>query len=139
MKQSIRICILFAVILASGGASVRAWELEGLSVPGLASAEVPVPAPDSRPSRDWTVLIYVSARNNLGLEAIKDVNEMEAAGSTARVAVAVEMGRIVTASPFNPFSSTQEPLPPQADWTGSRRRAILYNIPRWTASYRSLF
>lgn len=95
----------------------------GLS--GLPEVSAPEPAPPARPaSKDWTVLIYVSARNNLGLEAIKDVNEMEAAGSTARVNVVTEMGRIKCDPPFNPFSSVQEPLPPQADWTGSRRFLI---------------
>ncbi|MBI5744463.1 MAG: hypothetical protein HY952_07940 [Elusimicrobia bacterium] len=82
---------------------------------------VQVPAVSRPAPKEWTVLIYVSARNNLGLEAIKDVNEMEAAGSTDKVNVVVEMGRIVTEPPFNPFSSVQEPKPPQADWTGSRR------------------
>ncbi|MDD2804266.1 MAG: clostripain-related cysteine peptidase [Elusimicrobiales bacterium] len=100
----------------------RAAQLEALGaadLPAVESAEPPAP---SRPAaKDWTVLIYVSARNNLGLEAIKDVNEMEAAGSTDKVSVVVEMARIVTEPPFNPFSSVQEPKPPQADWTGSRR------------------
>ncbi len=103
----------------------RAQKLERLGAADLPSAELPAaPAPDRAPVKEWTVLIYVSARNNLGLEAIKDVNEMEAAGSTDKVNVVVEMARIVTAPPFNPFSSVQEPVPPQADWTGSRRFLI---------------
>ncbi len=82
--------------------------------------EVPKVSFSSKAIKEWTVLIYVSARNNLGLEAIKDVNEMEAAGSTDKVNIVVEMGRIETDPPFNPFADP-EPLPPQADWTGSRR------------------
>ena len=70
---------------------------------------------------DWTVLVYVSARNDLGLEALKDLNEMEAAGSTAKVNVVAELGRKVTEPEFNPFSSVPPPQLAQADWTGSRR------------------
>jgi len=95
------------------------------SAAGTVKAEAPVPgAPVKAALKEWTVLIYVSARNNLGLEAIKDVNEMEAAGSTDKVNVVVEMGRIVCKPDFNPFASVQEPVPPQADWTGSRRFLI---------------
>jgi hypothetical protein len=113
---------LLALLTFAPAFHAHASGLERLTAAELPAAEAPQPAEPGRPAqKDWTVLIYVSARNNLGLEAIKDVNEMEAAGSTDRVNVAVEMGRIVTEPPFNPFSSTQEPAPPQADWTGSRR------------------
>ncbi len=103
-------------------APAAGFDLQVLGAAALPAAEVPAAPEPGRPApKEWTVLVYVSARNDLGLEAIKDVNEMEAAGSTARVNVVVEMGRIVTPPPFNPFSSVQEPAPPQADWTGSRR------------------
>jgi len=96
--------------------------LQRLGAASLPDIEVPAAAGPGRPApKDWTVLVYVSARNNLGLEAIKDVNEMEAAGSTSRLNVVAELGRIVTEPVNNPFSSVQEPVPPQADWTGSRR------------------
>lgn len=95
---------------------MRAGDIPELSVPA-----VPEPAAPERNVKDWTVLIYVSARNNLAIDAIKDVNEMEAAGSTSRMNVAVELGRIKGEPFFNPFASVQEPVPPQNDWTGSRR------------------
>ncbi len=102
--------------------SPAAGPLEAMRAVDLPEVMVPeVPAPRRPALKEWTVLVYVSARNNLGLEAIKDVNEMEAAGSTGKVNVVVELGRVVTPPPFNPFSSVQEPAPPQADWTGSRR------------------
>jgi len=114
--------IALALALSLCAAPARAFQLETL---GAADLPVAVPEAPSAPARqaakEWTVLIYVSARNNLGLEAIKDVNEMEAAGSTGKVNVVAELGRIKCDPPFNPFSSVQEPLPPQADWTGSRR------------------
>ena len=116
----------FLVCLLCCAARAGALPLESLRVADLpAAGPRAVSAPGRAvPVKEWTVLIYVSARNNLGLEAIKDVNEMEAAGSTDRVNVAVEMGRIKCPPPFNPFASVQEPPPPQADWTGSRRFLI---------------
>ncbi len=99
--------------------------LETLSAGDLPAVSAPAAPDPGRPApKEWTVLIYVSARNSLGNEALKDVNEMEAAGSTAKVNVVAELGRIVTEQPFNPFASVQEPPLPQADWTGSRRFLI---------------
>lgn len=113
-----------AALLIGSPLLAGAAALEGLLSADVPLAEVPEAVAPARPSpKDWTVLIYVSARNNLGLEAIKDVNEMEAAGSTSKVNVVTEMARIHTEPVFNPFSDP-EPLPPQADWTGSRRFLI---------------
>lgn len=112
----------FALALSLCAAPARAFQLETLGAAGLPAVLMEAPAAPARPAaKEWTVLIYVSARNSLGLEAIKDVNEMEAAGSTDKVNVVTELGRIKCDPPFNPFSSVQEPVPPQADWTGSRR------------------
>jgi hypothetical protein len=115
---------LFGLVFFSAPAGAQ--QLETLGAADLPAIEIPgVPSPSRAASaKEWTVLIYVSARNNLGLEAIKDVNEMEAAGSTDKVNVVAEMGRIKCDPPFNPFASVQEPLPPQADWTGVRRFLI---------------
>ena len=111
-----------ALALSLCAAPARAFQLDTLGASDLPAAVPEAPPAPARPAaKEWTVLIYVSARNNLGLEAIKDVNEMEAAGSTGKVNVVAELGRIKCDPPFNPFSSVQEPLPPQADWTGSRR------------------
>jgi len=121
---SVKNILAFPLLLLSlfAGRPAAAFDLPGLGAAGLPESPVPAAAAPGRPApKEWTVLVYVSARNNLGLEAIKDVNEMEAAGSTSRVSVVAEMGRIVTEPVFNPFASVQEPVPPQADWTGSRR------------------
>lgn len=116
---------LLALPLLFGPSFSAAAPLEALSAADLPAVAAPVPPEPGRPApKEWTVLVYVSARNNLGNEALKDVNEMEAAGSTDKVNVVVELGRIVTEEPFNPFSSVQEPPLPQADWTGSRRFLI---------------
>ncbi|OGR44809.1 MAG: hypothetical protein A2X35_05800 [Elusimicrobia bacterium GWA2_61_42] len=116
----------FAALFCLPALAPAAYSLSLDQLGAAGEVEVAAPGEPARAAalKDWTVLIYVSARNNLGLEAIKDVNEMEAAGSTGRVNVVVEMGRIKCAPPFNPFASVQEPVPPQADWTGSRRFLI---------------
>jgi len=123
-KISLPAALLFC--LAFFTLPAQALRLETLAAADLPAVELPGAAAPSRAAsaKEWTVLIYVSARNNLGLEAIKDVNEMEAAGSTDRVNVVAEMGRIKCDPPFNPFSSVQELPPPQADWTGVRRFLI---------------
>lgn len=117
------IFILAAVICgAIFPASASAGAFSQLAGQAAAAPAVPAPAPAMRAApKEWTVLIYVSARNNLGIEALKDVNEMEAAGSTDKVNVVAELGRIKCEPDFNPFSSVQPPVMAQADWTGSRR------------------
>jgi hypothetical protein len=43
---------------------------------------------------EWTIMVYVNGKNNLEPFAIKDINEMEQVGSTAKVNIVVEMGRM---------------------------------------------
>ena len=43
---------------------------------------------------DWTVLVYLDGDNNLEGAALDDLNEMEAAGSTADVHIVVQLDRI---------------------------------------------
>ena len=113
-------------ILLLAALPARALQLETLGAADLPAAGIPAAASPARaaPVKEWTVLIYVSARNNLGLEALKDVNEMEAAGTTDKVNVVAELGRVNCAPPFNPFAGAPPPPPPQAEWTGSRRFLI---------------
>ena len=110
---------LFCAFFCAG--TTHALQLERLTARNLPEITVaPAPAPD-RVRKEWTVLVYVSARNSLGIEAIKDVNEMEEAGSGDKVNVVAELGRIHVDPVYNPFTGISEPLPLQDDWTGSRR------------------
>jgi hypothetical protein len=43
---------------------------------------------------NWTIMVYVNAKNNLERFGLLDVNEMEKIGSTDKVKIAVELGRI---------------------------------------------
>jgi hypothetical protein len=45
---------------------------------------------------DWTVMVYVNAKNNLEQFGLLNVNQMEMVGSTDKVKIAVELGRMST-------------------------------------------
>ncbi|MDA8244993.1 MAG: clostripain-related cysteine peptidase, partial [Elusimicrobia bacterium] len=64
----------------------------------LAGQEVSVPAPDasaaSRAQKEWTIMVFVNGKNNLERYALKDMNEMEMVGSTDKVNIVTEIGRI---------------------------------------------
>ncbi|MFA6583523.1 MAG: clostripain-related cysteine peptidase, partial [Elusimicrobiaceae bacterium] len=61
---------------------------------------------------EWTIMVFVNGKNNLEEFALKDMNEMEAVGSNAKVNVVTEIGRI------NGYSSAD------GNWTGSRRYLV---------------
>ncbi len=71
------------------------------------SPAVPAPAADAGPAviantaapaaeREWLIMVYISAMNDLGILgfAEKSINELEKVGSTDRVAVVVEYGML---------------------------------------------
>ncbi|OGR81047.1 MAG: hypothetical protein A2X32_08880 [Elusimicrobia bacterium GWC2_64_44] len=55
--------------------------------------ELPQPAPRAA-EKEWTVLVFINGKNNLEPFGLKDLNEMETAGSTDRVNVVVQLARI---------------------------------------------
>lgn len=63
-------------------------------------------------NRKWTLLIYINADNDLEEFGVQDVNEMEQVGSTAEVAIVVQMDRI------RGYDSSND------DWTHTRRFLI---------------
>lgn len=63
--------------------------------------------------KEWTVMVYMAADNNLEPAAINDLNEMETAGSSADVDIVVQIDRIPG------FDDTN------GDWTTTRRYHIL--------------
>ncbi len=86
-------------------------ELNGLEI------SLPAPAPaemDKKPvkAKEWTIMVYVNAKNNLERYGIKDMNEMEMVGSSDKVNVVVEMGRM------KGFDSSN------GDWVGTRRYLV---------------
>jgi len=87
-------------------------EIAGLemSVPASAlSVEKGVPA---KAEKEWTIMVFVNGKNNLETYALKDMNEMEMIGSTDKVNVVVEIGRI------SGYASND------GDWKTSRRYLV---------------
>ena len=61
---------------------------------------------------EWTIMVYLAGDNNLETFAIKDLNEMEVAGSTDEINLLVEMDRA------HGYSTEDD------DWTGARRYRV---------------
>lgn len=85
-----------------------------LATPTPPATSVPLPsATHDGALADWTVLVYMNADNNLEQAALLDMNEMEAAGSSERVQVLVQIDRAIGESAE------------QGDWTDTRRYRIV--------------
>ena len=56
------------------------------------AAVSPAPFPAARVEKEWTVMAYMNARNNLEKFGQKDLNEMETVGSTDQVNIVAELG-----------------------------------------------
>jgi len=68
---------------------------------------------DHMPGRkEWTIMVYINGKNNLEKFALKDMNEMEMIGSSDKVNVVVEVGRM------EDFDDSD------GDWKGTRRYLI---------------
>jgi len=80
-----------------------------LSAPASSAEEA-----DKKVSRvkEWTIMVYINGKNNLERFALKDMNEMEMVGSSDKVNVVVEIGRMAG------FDSSN------GDWNGTRRYLI---------------
>jgi len=59
--------------------------------------------------KDWTVMVFLNGKNNLEEFALKDLNEMETAGSSDRVNIVAQLGR------------ARGYYDGDGDWTGVRR------------------
>ncbi len=62
--------------------------------------------------KDWTIMTFVNAKNNLEGFGLGDINEMEEVGSTSRINIIAEIGRM------KGHSSSD------GNWTGTRRLYI---------------
>ncbi len=99
------------MLLFSGAAS--AFDLPGLTAADIsATSRAPAAGRPAPQERDWTVMVYLNAKNNLEEAGLKDLNEMESAGSTAKVAIVAELGRV------------KGYYDGDGDWTGVRRYLV---------------
>lgn len=92
---------------------------------GMNAVEVPtvVSRDSSAAPKEWTVMIFMNGKNNLGNAALEDLNEMELAGSTDKVNVVVELGRI-SESRKKSKTTQSRTLSKEDLWTGIRRYYI---------------
>ena len=74
---------------------------------------IPLPQTTPKAEKEWTVMVYVNAKNNLESFGLKDLNEMEMTGSGDNVNIVAELGRI------SGYSADD------GDWKGSRRYLML--------------
>jgi hypothetical protein len=65
----------------------------------------------AQPQAEWTILVYMNAKNNLEPAALTNFYDMAAVGSTSTVNIVVEMGRPAT----HRYSRAD------GNWTGVRR------------------
>jgi len=70
-----------------------------LSVP--AAAPVQEKGLFSKADKEWTIMVFVNGKNNLETYALKDMNEMEMIGSSDKVNVVVQIGRMAEAYEIN--------------------------------------
>jgi len=77
------------------------------------NAPAPVPsAANEKPLKEWTIMVFVNGKNNLEVFALKDMNEMEMIGSTDKINIVTEIGRVAD------YDSSD------GDWVGSRRYLV---------------
>ncbi len=63
----------------------------------IARLDLSMPAPaaeKAKADKEWTIMVFVNGKNNLEEFALKDMNEMEMVGSTDKLNIVTEIGRI---------------------------------------------
>lgn len=116
-KTKIAIGLLFAVSLVKAEVNFdngKAYDIseeiknvENISVPELSDKSFL-----NKNQKEWTIMVFLNAKNDLERFGIKDMNEMEMVGSSDQVNIVVEMGRIKGYDSSN------------GDWTGVKRFLI---------------
>ena len=85
----------------------------------IAASALDLPAAKPSPAapvKDWTVMYFINGKNNLESSAMMDMNQLELVGTTGRVNIAVEMGRMNGQHEGDDHS--------EGDWTGVRRYLV---------------
>ncbi|HBA60752.1 MAG TPA: hypothetical protein DCZ92_08025 [Elusimicrobia bacterium] len=82
----------------------------------LAASAPAVPAAGKPAAADWTVLYFINGKNNLESSALMDMNQLELVGSTEKVKIVVEMGRMNGQHEGDDHA--------ESDWTGVRRYLV---------------
>lgn len=108
MRSSLATTVLICLISIAASAPLAAggFDLPGLgaasvaaSVPDVPRVLTPVPALEplpAQPLRDWTIMVYMSGKNDQTFSMRDDINEMETVGSGPNVNVVAQLGTIGT-------------------------------------------
>lgn len=128
---------LTALILSSlpglAGASERGALAQLPGYEGSAPAAAPEP---SREVKEWTIMVYMNGKNDLYDYALKDLNEMEAAGAPAGVNLVVETGRRAYVPPPPPSANNPWGIPNIPGFPGMMSGAK--SSPSWSGIRRYL-
>ncbi len=68
------------------------------------------------PAADWTVMYFINSKNNLEFSGLMDMNQLELVGSTDKVKITAELGRV------NGHGEDDDHA--DGDWTGVRRYLV---------------
>ncbi|NLO90910.1 MAG: hypothetical protein GX410_02795 [Elusimicrobia bacterium] len=94
----------------------RASEENRVPVPALVKAGKPSDVLPPQPVREWTLMLFMNGRSNVETFAMEDMNELELAGSSEKINVVAELGRM---------EGTQGDSGPEGKWTGSKRYYVI--------------
>ncbi len=94
--------------LNDGGLNIKELT-SGMDVPAVSAA------PAAKAQAEWTVMVFINGKNNLEPYAVMDMNEMEAVGSTDKLNIVVEIGRL---------AGRRAAAVSGDDWEGTRRYLI---------------
>jgi len=96
-----------------GGVTARGQDAPEAYAPsradGLKSAAKAAP-------KEWTVMVFINGKNNLEIAGLYNVNQMEKIGSTSKMNIVVEIGRMK--------GQAAGDTDLDGDWTGARRLLI---------------
>lgn len=107
-------------------------ELSPSAVPAAAPAAVTAPSAPGQssylplPQKDYTVMLFMNGKNNLGAMMARKLVELEKLGSDANVNFVMELG-LKKLKPSCDANSTACRYPYNADWEGVRRYYVLKN------------
>ncbi len=100
-----------ALLLLSSICSAQTWP------PAVTTEALAVPVPEARAAApaEWTVMYFINSKNNLESSGVMDMNQLELVGSTDKVRITVEMGRM---------NGQEGDDHSDGDWTGVRRYLV---------------
>ena len=110
-RRALRCCSILSFFLSASFCSAQDWP-PAVTPEALA---VPVPEVKAPATADWTVMYFINSKNNLESSGLMDMNQLELVGSTGKVKITVELGRM---------NGQEGDDHSEGDWTGVRRYLV---------------